>query len=319
MIAYWLGQAASELGLDWSPVQIDYFFAQTLGGYWKVQKALFPVGSENVDWTLGVQNTYVKDNQYSNDIVNWMYDEADSSAKRAKSNPGDMDAAIDAKMDSNMKSFYSRYYALTKNNRESETSRLIKRAVLDMISGYRTATDSGKHSAAEDAIYAVVNSSKDTGLLPAVMQSTVKDGSGKEIALTDVQYYEYQTRYNALYWEFIESKLNVAASDAEKIAIIKQAQNIAKSRATEEILVRAGAVSSGAFDKYPGIEDKDLITFKTQIDLETDKDGGCDQEELIAILDQMVKDGLSPDDAYIFFRSRYPTSDKNNPWRSYAP
>ena len=71
--------------------------------------------------------------------------------------------------------------------------------------------------------------------------------------------------------------------------------------------------------KFLVIEDKDLITFKTQIDLETDKDGGCDQEELIAILDQMVKDGLSPDDAYIFFRSRYPTSDKNNPWRSYAP
>ncbi len=318
-IAYWLGQAAAELGLDWSPVQIDYFFSQTLGGYWKWQKALFPVGRENVDWTLGVQNTYVKDNQYSNDIINWMYTQADESAMAHKSNPNDMDIAIGAKLDSNMQSFYSKYYALTKNKKETAESRIVKRAVLDMISGYRTVRDSGDHSAAEEAVYEVVRLAKDTGLLPAVMQTTVKDGEKNEITLTDVEYYEYQTRYNALYWEIIESNLGAATTDAEKVTIIKQAQSIAKSRATEEILKTAGAVSSGEFDKYPGIDDDDLVTFKTQVSVETARDGGLTQSELIEILEKMVADGLSMQDAYTLFKSRYPDSDKNNPWHSYAP
>lgn len=318
-IAYWLGQAAAELGLDWSPVQIDYFFSQTLGGYWKVQKALFPVGSENVDWTLGVQNTYVKDNQYSNDIVNWMYDKADDSEKAANSHPDDMDIAIEAKLDSNMKNFYSRYYALTKGQKEDSASRRAKRVVLDMIVEYRKATDNGDRSTAEDVIYSLVESVKDTSLLPAVMQSTVKDSEKNEIKLTDIQYVEYQTTYNGLYWEFIEDNLDVNASDAEKVAVIRQAQSIAKERATELALKSAGGGSSGFFEKYSGIDDKDLVTFKAQIDLENDKDGGLSQEELIDILEGMVADGLSKEDAYTLFKSRYPTSDKNNPWRRYAP
>ena len=319
MIAYWLGQAAAELGLDWSPVQIDYFFGQTLGGYWKVQKALFPVGSENVDLTLGVQNTYVKDNQYSNDIVNWLYDEAGASAMAKKSNPDDMDIAIDAKLDDNMKAFYSRYYALTKGQKEDSASRRAKRAVLDMIIEYRKATDNGDRSAAEKAVYDIVASCGDTSLLPAVMQSTVKDSNKNEIKLTDIQYVEYQTVYNDLYWSFVVENLDAAKSEAEKIAILKQAQSIAKERATESAIKNAGGSSSGFFDKYSGIEDSDLVTFKTKIDLENDKDGSVNQAELIAIIHSMVDDGLSNEDAYTLFKSRYPDSDKNNPWRRYAP
>lgn len=318
MIAYWLGQAAAELGLDWSPVQIDYFFGQTLGGYWKVQKALFPVGSENVDLTLGVQNTYVKDNQYSNDIVNWLYDEAGASAMAKNSNPDDMDIAIDAKLDDNMKAFYSRYYALTKGQKEDSASRRAKRAVLDMIIEYRKATDNGDRSAAEKAVYDIVASCGDTSLLPAVMQSTVKDSNKNEIKLTDIQYVEYQTVYNDLYWSFVVENLDAAKSEAEKIAILKQAQSVAKQRATDAALKSAGARSSGYFDEYSGIEDKDLVTFKTQLDLSDDEDGGTSQEEVIAIIEQMVKDGLSKEDAYTLFHSCW-DSDKNNPWRRYAP
>ena len=32
----------------------------------------------------------------------------------------------------------------------------------------------------------------------------------------------------------------------------------------------------------------------------------------------MIQDGLSYDDAYLLFHSRY-DSDKNNPWRRYKP
>jgi hypothetical protein len=319
MIAYWLGQAAAEAGLDWSPVQIDYFFGQTLGGYWKVQKALFPVGSENVDWTLGVQNTYIKDNQYSNDIVNWLYDEAVASSEAKKSNHGDMDIAIDAKLDDNMKTFYSTYYALTKGQKEDSASRRAKRAVLDMISGYRKATDNGDRSAAEEAVYAIVVGCKDTSLLPSVMQSVIKDSDKNEVKLTDVQYVEYQTQYNALYWDYIENNLDVNASKDEKIAVIKQAKNIADERATETALKSFGAGTSGFFDKYPGIDDKDLVVFKAQIDLANDEDGGVSQKEVIAIIEQMIDEGLSKEDAYTLFKSRYSTSDKNNPWRRYAP
>lgn len=319
MIAYWLGQAAAELGLDWSPVQIDYFFSQTLGGYWKVQKALFPVGSENVDWTLGVQNTYVKDNQYSNDIVNWMYDKETSSAQSAKSHPEDTDIAIEAKLDGNMKNFYSRYYALTKGQKEDAAARRAKRVVLDMIVEYRKASDNGDESEAQKVVYGLIDRCHDTSLLPSVMQSKVKDGEGAEHSLRDYQYVEYQTTYNALYWGYVEDNLGGAETDAEMIAIIKKAQTIAKERATEKALQSVGAGSSGYFEKYPSIDDSDLITFQSQMDMETDKDGGLSQEELIGILEGMVADGLSKEDAYTLFKSRFSASDKNNPWRAYAP
>ena len=318
-IAYWLGQAAAELGLDWSPVQIDYFFSQVLGGYWKVQKALFPVGSENVDWTLGVQNTYVKDNQYSNDIVNWMYDKSTSSAQAAKSHPEDTDIAIEAKLDGDMESFYSRYYALTKGQKEDVSARRAKRVVLDMIVEYRKASDNGDESEAQKVIYDLIDRCHDTSLLPSVMQTKVKDADGKEHSLRDYQYVEYQTTYNALYWGYVEDNLGGMESDAEMIAIIKKAQTIAKERATQKALESVGAGSSGYFEKYPGIDDSDLITFQSQMDIETDKDGGLSQEELIDILERMVADGLSKEDAYTLFKSRFPASDKNNPWRSYAP
>lgn len=82
-IAYWVGQAFNT-----SPVMIDYFFTQTLGGWWKAQKALFPVGHESADYTLGVRNTYIKDNQYSTDLVNWMYDKAETTKAEAQQRTG---------------------------------------------------------------------------------------------------------------------------------------------------------------------------------------------------------------------------------------
>ena len=320
MIAYWLGQAAAEVGLDWSPVQVDYFFGQTLGGYWKVQKALFPVGSENFDWTLGVQNTYVKDNQYSNDIVNWLYDEADASSKAKNSNPDDMDIAIEAKLDSNMKTFYSRYYALTKGQKESFATRHTKRVVLDMIMEYRKATDNGDRSLAEKTVYDVVESCGDVNLLPSVMQSTIKDLDGNSIKLDDVQYVEYQTTYNDLYWSFVEDGLGIAKTNAEKVAVLKQAQSVAKERATEIALKSAGGGSTGYFDKYDGVNDEDIIKFKAQYEIADDKNGDANvsQDEVIEIITIMLRDGLEYEDAYTLFKSRY-DSDKNNPWRRYAP
>ena len=78
-MAYLLGQA-----LNLSPQKIDYFGENTLGVMWETPAALLPIDDKKGvkgkrDWTLGVNNKYNKDAAYSNDIVNWLYDEKDKS------------------------------------------------------------------------------------------------------------------------------------------------------------------------------------------------------------------------------------------------
>ena len=60
-----------------------------------------------------------------------------------------------------------------------------------------------------------------------------------------------------------------------------------------------------------------MIEFKAQADLAND-DGSLKQDEIISILEVMIEDGLSYEDAYALFHSKY-DSDKKNPWRRYKP
>ena len=309
-IAYWMGQAFNA-----SPTQIDYFFQQVLGGWWKAQKALFPVGSENVDYTLGVRNTYVKDNQYSQDLVNWMYDKADESARAKKSDPTNMEKAVTAAMDSRMTDFYGRYYKLAKNKAETTATRATRQTVMDMILEYRKASDTGSLTAAQRAVYELCRGVGNTDNLPAVMPVEVKDGNGRKHALSDLQYVEYQTEYNRLYWEYVEENLLGAGTRLEKNAVLKAARDVAKTQATDRVLARMGAAQSNFSTKYAGVSTSDVITFEAQKDLAND-DGGLKQEEVIDIIGLMVENGLDFDDAYTLFHSKY-ESDKNNPWRQY--
>jgi len=309
-IAYYIGQAFNA-----SPTQVDYFFQQVLGGWWKAQKALFPVGSEEVDMTLGVRNTYVKDNQYSNDIVNWMYDKADASAKAKSSAPGDIGKAITAKMDSNMTSFYSRYYKLAKNNGETTATRGTRQLVLDMINEYRKADDTGALTPAQEAVYAVCEAQGSIDYLPAVIQSEIKDGNDRKHTLSDVQYVEYQTDYNRLYWEYVEDNLSKTKGNKEKAAVLTAAKKVAKEQATNRTLARIGAKQTDFKQKYEGIRDNDIVSFEAKVDLAND-DGSLKQEEIVEIVSAMITQGLSYDDAYTLFHSRY-ESDKNNPWAKY--
>ena len=300
---------------DVSPQMVDYFFNSVLGGWWKYQKALFPVGSENVDLTLGVQNSYIKDNQYSTDLVNWMYNQADASAKAKNSDSKNMDKAITAKMDGNMTTFYSRYYALAKNSQETAASRATRQTVLDMIREYQKATDLGATTKAQEAVYAICKKQNSTELLPSVMQSTVKDGNDVMHTLSDMRYVEYQTDYLRLYWEYVEDNLHGKQTDAEKAAVLKAAKTVAKEKATNRTLARIFAKQTDYAEKYKGVSDDDVVTFQAQIDLAND-DGGLKQDEVVDILQRMIVDGLSYDDAYTLFRSKY-DSDKNNPWKRY--
>ena len=233
-IAYWLGQAFGV-----SPVMLDYFFQQTLGGFWKTQKALFPVGKSAVDPTLGVLNTYVKDNQYSQDLTNWLYDKAETSAQAAKSNPNDGNLSVTAKMDARMTEFYGRYYKLAKTERETTQTRGTRQTVLTMIQEWREASDSGYLTPVQEAVYAVA-AEAGTDCLPGTMQTYVKDENKEKHPLSAAQYVEYQTNYLRIYWEIAEEKLPYASGAEEQAEVLKEAKKTALAEASEAALKQAG-------------------------------------------------------------------------------
>lgn len=311
-IAYWVGQAFNT-----SPQMVDYFFNSVLGGWWKSQKALFPVGKENMDFTLGVQNSYIKDNQYSTDLVNWLYDKAEASQKAKNSDSGNMEKAIDYKMDSNMTTFYSRYYKLAKNGAETTATRATRQTVLNMILEYQKAADGGKLTAAQRAVYSVCERQGNTENLPSVMQSTIKDGNDHNRTLSDVQYVEYQTDYLRLYWNYVEANLNTRDTMAQQAAVLKAAKDVAKEEATNRTLSRIGAAQTDYFAEFKGVSNDTVIAYKAQRDL-ANNDGSLKQAEVVSIIETMIADGLSYEEAYTLFHSEY-DSDKNNPWKKYAP
>ena len=228
--------------LSWALlIWVLYFFQQVLGGFWKYQKALLPVGGENVDMTLGIQNTYVKDNQFTTDLVNWMYEQAEKSNKAKNSDQGNMDKAITSRMDSNMTSFYSRYYKLAKDKKETTATRSVRQTVLDMIKEYQKASDNGYVTSAQKTVYDVIKSTGETDNLPGVMPSTIKDVNDKTHTLSDMQYVEYQTDYNRLYWEYATDYISKASTAEAKEKALAKAKRDAKEEATNRVLKRIGA------------------------------------------------------------------------------
>lgn len=296
-LAYWMGQAFDE-----SPAMIDYFFEQTLGGWWKYQKVIFPVGEDARDLSLGIRNSYVKDSQYSTDLVNWMYDQASASQSAKNSDPSNMEKAITARMDNNMTSFYSRYYSQAKKVRETDRSRNVRQTVLDMIREYQKASDHGELTAAQEAVYAVCEKAGSTEYLPSVMQVSIKDGSDRTHELSAIQYVEYQTDYNRLYWEYVEDKLGGANTQAQKVAVLKAAKDVAREEATNRTLARIGAPKTYFAEKYAGLDAEDVVTFKAQLDLADDDDGSVQQAEFVDIILNM---GLDDDEIYTLYFSKY--------------
>lgn len=244
----WLGRAFSNIpgapdALK-SPAMWDYFLSNTLGGFQKANKALFPVGSENRDWSLGVKNTWVKDARYSTDLVNWMYDRAEASSQEKRSNPDDPAIAVRAKMDDNLKSFYSSYYALAKNEKETEESISARQTVLNVISEYRLAADYESPSGAEEVVRGVAERLDDTSLLPGVMNTYVKNRKGEKITLSAPDYVKYQMDYLRIYWEGVERLANRNMSDSRLAESIQKAKTTAKNVATVNALSRIGEKSS---------------------------------------------------------------------------
>ena len=309
-VAYWIGQA-----FDVSPIQVDFLLDSTLGGFQDANAALFPVDGNERDWSLGVRNTYIKDNQYSTDLSNWIYDKAEASKIAYNSDQADMDKAITYKMDSNMTTFYSNYNKLAKGSSDTRQSRITRQAVFDMLSGYQKAADSGYTTKAQRAVYNACKTHGKTELLPSVMNPVVRDGNNKQHTLSATQYVEYQTDYNRLYWEYVEENMSVTTAQTKKVAILKAAKDVASEKAKNRVLARIGAPQTAFATRYSGVEDSDVVYFRAALDL-ADEDGGLKQEEVKTIIAEMVRDGLEKEDAYTLFHSKY-ESDKNNPWRRY--
>lgn len=295
-IAYWLGQATGG-----SPEQIDYFFQQILGGWWKGQKALFPVGEKNKDYTVGVANTYIKDNQYSTDLTNWLYDHADTTARAKKSNPTDIEKAIMAKWDSNMTDFYGTYYKKAKNNSSATASRSTRQLVLDMIREYQKGIDGNFKTSLQEAVEAVCVSNNSTEYLPSVMSAEVTDGNGKKHNLSDVQYVEYQTDYLRLYWETVEDTMTNNMSTSKKAQILLSAKQVAREQATERTLNRIGATSSDFATTYKGIENDDLTEFLAGVS-EANSDKSLRKSEVVNVISELDIDN---DDAWTLYLSKY--------------
>ena len=312
-------QIAKAVGeaLNVSPQKVDYFFNAVFGGFWKTQKALFPVGGESVDKTLGIQNTYIKDNQYSTDLVNWLYDQAELSAQKSNSDPDDMDKAIQKKMDSNMTSFYSRYYALSKNVPETTASRGTRQLVLDMIREYQKATEQGSTTRAQEIVYDVCRESGSTKYLPSAVQQSIKDTNGVSHTLSDAQYVEYQTDYLRIYWETVESAASMSSSMEERKEAILSAKSVAEDAAKSRALKRIGvrAYDNSVLDT--GTLDLGEIAYFNSVYNNTgsDKDEngnsipGSKQDKIIDFMEGM---NLTDEEWNYLWHSVY-TSDKNNP------
>jgi hypothetical protein len=240
-IAYWLGQAFNV-----SPKQIDFTFNNLFGGYHKVIRALLPVGSENVDWTLGVQNTYVKDNQYSTDIINRLYDGSEAASKAKNSHPEDRAAAAKAKWYSAMTTFYANYSKASKaENSNSDSFRATRQTVLSMISEFQKNMDNGYTNSAQSYIEGYVKATGDTDVMPAAMPITIKDDNGKTYDLSSKDYVQFQTEYLGLYYEYVESAVNASMNTStENLGkLMSAAKAKAKSDALANALYRQGFTS----------------------------------------------------------------------------
>lgn len=279
-----------------SPMMIDYFGNNFLSYPWKVQRALFPVGNEERDLSLGVGNTYLKDNIYSQDLVNWMYDKAEKSSQLANDSD-EIEKQITSKMDSNMTSFYGRFYKLNKDQ-EGIDSRKARQAVLSMIQGYHDIADLGYPQETEH-VFDIVRAAKDTTLLPAVMQPYLKL-SKIQYDLTDQQYVDFQETYNGYYWNYANESINLNAPMEEQIATLRSVAKIAKENAINYMLPKVSKYNESGYD---AVSPKAKIQFDQQI-TEARADGSLTDSEIRSVALMMLENGVSSSEAYELYVSQ---------------
>jgi hypothetical protein len=239
-------QAAYLAGkyLNLSPKMVDHFGENVLGFMWKYPEALFPIddgkGTKGQrDLTLGVGKTYIRDNTYSNDVTNYIYDKANESAMEHNSTG---EKAAEAKADSNMSQFYTTFNKLSKEEPETNEKRSARKNVLNDLLDYRDKT--GSLPTTQQEIYDMVDRTGDTSLMPGVMKSTLKDAEGNEHSLTSGEYVNLQKSYEDYYWRYAGESFNNSEPDEKKAYVLEQAAKLAKEQAQSDMLNQKGMASS---------------------------------------------------------------------------
>jgi hypothetical protein len=267
-----------------SPKQLDFLGNNLFGGFWQWQKALAPV-SGKADLTLGVQSKWIKDPLFSTDITNRMYDERERLKKAHNSNPEDIDLAIKYRTVSDISSFYGRYYRLAKNEEETPQSRVVREAMLDAILGVE---QNANTEPARKFLLDVVDREGSTEYMPTVMDVTVKSDDGTVYALTAEEYFLHQTRYEALYYNYIRQAVDnqPKMSDEEKTSTVEAAKKIAGIVARGETVEDHGGTYK-AYTKVKdlledGVSEGNLINYLAAADnADTDGSGKVSNAELL--------------------------------------
>lgn len=254
-------QAAYLMGqfLNLSPQQIDYFGKNVLGGYWTYQTALFPVNDGKGvkgkrDRTLGVKNTYIKDNIYSQDLANWMYDKADESSMYAKSYPDNKTYLLESSQDSALTSYYSRAMGLVKDNADSAEYRIVKQSLLDSIKTYQKKSDRNAWTSVEKSVQSFVKKTGNKNMLPGALNTEITDSEGKKHSLKGREYIQYQKTYEQAYWKYVKEQFSGKKfSDEDAAQVLSTIKKTAKDVADATILKQKGvkvAKSSSGFNSY---------------------------------------------------------------------
>lgn len=291
-MAYLLGK---YLGI--SPQKADHFGKNILGWMWSYPSALFPINDGNGvkgkrDWTMGVKNTYLRDNVYSNDLSNWIYDKA-SESDILYSSYGTNEQALESTLDSNMKSYYQKTIGLAKGQ---ENEREIRRAALDKLKEYRKESDHGVEDADRKAIYDIVESNGNSSILPGVMDTSIKS-DGKTYDLSGKEYMQYQDAYESYYYDLADDCINPSDSEDKQSRISGELKQLAREQAMDEILSKKG-IESGKPSKLKdwtdsGYDAADYFSLKEDMDVAKVGKDGDDRKK--AVKKVLRGSGLSAD------------------------
>lgn len=263
-MAYLLGK---YLGI--SPQKADHFGKNILGWMWSYPSALLPINDGKGvkgerDWTMGVKNTYLRDNVYSNDLSNWIYDKASESDVMYTSY-GTNEQALESTLDSNMKSYYQKTIGLAKGQ---EDEREIRRAALDKLKAYRKESDHGVEDADRKAIYDIVESNGNSSILPGVMDTSIKS-DGKTYDLSGKEYMQYQDAYESYYYDLADDCIKASDSEDKQSQISGELKQLAREQAMDEILSKKG-IESGKPSKLKdwtdsGYDAEDYFSLKEKM------------------------------------------------------
>lgn len=291
-MAYLLGK---YLGI--SPQKADHFGKNILGWMWSYPSALFPIDDGKGvkgkrDWTMGVKNTYLRDNVYSNDLSNWIYDKA-SESDIMYSSYGTNEQALESTLDSNMKSYYQKTIGLAKGQ---EDEREIRRAALDKLKAYRKESDHGVEDADRKAIYDIVESTGNAEILPGVMNTSIKS-DGKTYDLSGKEYMQYQDAYESYYYDLADDCINPSDSEDKQSKIAGDLKQLAREQAMDEILSKKG-IESGKPSKLKdwtdaGYDAADYFSLKEEMDVAKVGKDGDDRRK--AVKKVLRGSGLSAD------------------------